>query len=165
MQILSYWPWALLIALLFYLIRKAVVRVRPGYCYTIDRLGSYHRVLRPGIHLLIPLLEEVGRMMNMEERSLVISEQQLTTRDGKAVTVAGQISFTVVNVVKASYEVNDLEYAMHNLVATNIRTIIGTITARQLQLPEEINQRLLAVVDAASEPWGVTVAKAEVVAY
>jgi len=134
-----------------------VKTVPQGYDWTIERFGKYTRTLAPGLNLIIPYFDRVGRKMNMMEQVISIPEQEVITKDNATVTVDG------VAFYQASYEVANLEQAIIVLTMTNIRSVMGSMDLDQvLSHRDEINERLLRVVDAAVSPWGLKVNRIEI---
>jgi len=142
----------------------STVKIVPqGYTYTIENLGRYTRTLSPGMHILIPVLERVAHKMNMKEQVMDIPSQDVITRDNAMVRVDGVAFYQIMNAAKAAYEVDALEHSMVNLTMTNIRTVMGSMDLDELlSNRDQINHRLLSVVDAATEAWGVKVTRIEI---
>ncbi len=142
----------------------SVVKVVPqGFNYTVENFGRYTRTLTPGLHLLLPIIEQVGRRVNMKEQVMEIPSQDVITRDNAMVRVDGIAFFQVLNAAKSAYEVESLESAVINLTMTNIRTVMGSMDLDELlSNRDQINARLLQVVDAATEAWGVKVTRIEI---
>ena len=141
----------------------AVKTVPQGYNWTVERFGRYTRMLPPGLNLIVPFVDRVGRKMNTMEQVIDIPQQDVISKDNASVTVDGIAFFQVFDAAKASYEVAQLDLAMVKLTMTNIRSVMGSMDLDQmLSHRDEINERLLRVVDAAVSPWGVKVNRIEI---
>ncbi|HRN99909.1 MAG TPA: SPFH domain-containing protein [Nitrobacter sp.] len=140
-----------------------VKTVPQGHDWTIERFGKYTRTLGPGLNLIIPYIDRVGRKMNMMEQVIEIPQQEVITKDNATVTVDGVAFYQVFDAAKASYEVANLTQSIVTLTMTNIRSVMGSMDLDQvLSHRDEINERLLRVVDAAVTPWGLKVNRIEI---
>ena len=145
------------------IILGAVKAVPQGWEYTIERFGRYIRTLRPGFHMIIPVVDRVGAKMNMMESVLDVPQQEVITKDNAMVTANGVVFFQVLDAAKAAYEVSNLENAMLNLALTNLLTVMGSMDLDELlSQRDHINARLLTVIDDATTPWGVKVTRVEI---
>jgi regulator of protease activity HflC (stomatin/prohibitin superfamily) len=144
-------------------IMMGIRQVPQGYNYTVERFGRYNKTLTPGLGVIIPYFDRVGRKLNVMEQVIDVPSQEIITKDNATIKVDGVAFFQVLDVRRASYEVSNLEQALLNLVMTNIRTVMGAMDLDQLlSHRDEINVRLLTVIDAAALPWGIKVTRIEI---
>ncbi len=145
------------------IVAMGVRAVPQGYEYTVERFGRYTRTLPPGLGIIFPVIDRIGAKVNMMETVLDVPQQEVITRDNALVQVDGVVFYQVLDAAAASYEVRDLQRAVLNLTMTNIRTVMGSMDLDELlSRRDDINTRLLQVVDDATEPWGIKVTRIEI---
>jgi len=145
------------------LIVMMVKSVPQGEEWTVERFGRYTRTLKPGLRFLVPIMDKVGARVNMMETVLDIESQEVITRDNAMVSADAVAFYQVVDAASSAYEVRNLERALTNLSMTNIRSVIGSMDLDEsLSNRDQINSRLLSVIDEASNPWGVKVTRVEI---
>jgi regulator of protease activity HflC (stomatin/prohibitin superfamily) len=151
-----------LAAIVIAVIARGVRTVPQGYQWTVERFGKYRVTLMPGLRIINPFIDRVGHKINVQEAVLEVPAQNVITKDNAVVLVDGIVFYQVFNASRAAYEVRNLQSAVTNITMTNIRTAIGALDLDEtLSRRDEINERLLRVLDAATEPWGTKITRVE----
>ena len=152
-----------LLALAIATVAQGVRTVPQGEVWSVERFGAFTRLLQPGLNLIIPFVDRIGRRLNVQEVVLDIPEQDVITRDNATVRTDGIVYYRVMDPAKAAYAVQDMTAALTALAMTNIRAVVGEMDLdATLSGRDRINSSLLAILDGATDPWGVKVSRVEI---
>ena len=130
--------------------------------YVIERLGKYHQTWNTGIHVLVPLVDRISRKVNLKEQVVDFQPQAVITKDNVTMQIDTVVFFQITDAKLYTYGVDRPLSAIENLTATTLRNIIGdleldsTLTSRDV-----INTRITAILDEASDKWGIKVNRVE----
>ncbi len=157
-------PSFYLIFLIIVVLLSLSIKVVPqGEEWIVERLGRYHKTLKPGLNFIIPLIENVRQKVNMREQMVNLSKQKVITKDNVTTDVDGIVFFKVVDAPKMVYGVTNLVIAIEQLAMTNLRAIMGKLTLDEaLSSRDLINAELLKELDEATDAWGTKVTRVEI---
>jgi regulator of protease activity HflC (stomatin/prohibitin superfamily) len=144
-------------------IAKTAVVVPQQSAYVVERLGKYSSTLDAGFHILVPFVDAIRYKHVLKESAVDIPEQVCITRDNVQVHVDGVLYMRVLNPERASYGINDYQFALTQLAQTALRSEIGKIELdKTFEARTTINAQVVNELDKASEPWGVKVLRYEI---
>jgi regulator of protease activity HflC (stomatin/prohibitin superfamily) len=142
---------------------KAVRVVPQQRMDVVQRLGRYHRTLKPGLNILAPFLDAVRTKVDMREQVVSFPPQPVITSDNLVVSIDTVLYFKVVDPVRATYEIANFLQAIEQLTVTTLRNVIGSLDLEKaLTSREEINRHLSVVLDETTGRWGVKVTRVEI---
>jgi len=155
------------LGLILVLVAFAVIRsiriVPQKQAYIVERLGKYASTLEAGLHVLIPFLDKVAYKHTLKEQAVDVPPQNCITKDNISVEVDGILYMQVMDAKKASYGINNYNFAAAQLAQTTMRSVIGKLDLdKTFEERETINATIVDAVDKASDPWGVKVTRYEV---
>ncbi|UCE49933.1 MAG: paraslipin [Phycisphaerales bacterium] len=159
------WTVVLIVVLILALIVffKTIRIVPQKQAYIIERLGKYATTIEAGFHILTPFIDKVAYKHTLKEQAVDVPPQQCITKDNIAVEVDGILYMQVVDPKKASYGINNYQFASAQLAQTTMRSVMGKLELdKTFEERETINSAIVDAVDKASDPWGVKVTRYEV---
>ncbi|MBU0710357.1 paraslipin, partial [bacterium] len=129
----------------------------------IERLGKYNKTLEAGFQILIPFIDKVAYKHTLKEQAIDVPPQVCITKDNISVEVDGILYMQCVDPMKASYGINNYQFASTQLAQTTMRSVIGKLSLdKTFEERDTINSVIVEAVDKASDPWGVKVTRYEV---
>ncbi|MDA0266930.1 MAG: SPFH/Band 7/PHB domain protein [Cyanobacteria bacterium] len=137
--------------------------VNQGTEALVERLGRYHRKLRPGLNFIVPFMDTIVLEESVRERLLDVLPQPAITSDNVSLEVDAVVYWRVLDLERTYYSIEDVESAIRELVITTLRSNVGKMEfEKTFSSRDELNKALLDILDEATEPWGVKVTRVEV---
>ncbi|NES05070.1 MAG: paraslipin [Okeania sp. SIO2F4] len=150
-------------AIVGYAVNSSVRVIDQGDEALVERLGKYRRTLRPGLRLVLPLVEKIAYVDTIRERFLDIPPQSVITNDNLTLKVDAVVYWQIIDMERAYYAIEDLENSINNIVLTSLRSKIGRLSIREvLSTKDEIDKALLKKLDEATSSWGIKVIRVEI---
>ena len=151
-----------IILLLFLIIISNVAVVQQSQAYVIERLGAFHSVWGVGLHFKIPFIDRIARRVSMKEQVLDYPPQPVITKDNVTMQIDTVVYFQITDPKLYTYGVEMPMAAMETLTATTLRNIIGDLELDQtLTSRDVVNTKMRAILDEATDPWGIKVNRVE----
>lgn len=168
--ILSFIPGLERLAIPFFILATVIVFIVEGVrivpqqnAWVVERLGKFHGILEPGLNVIVPFIDRVAYKHSLKEVPLDIAEQVCITKDNTQLAVDGIIYFQVVDPRLASYGSSDYVLAISQLAQTALRSEVGKMELdRTFESRDEINQKIVSVLDDAGRTWGIKVLRYEI---
>jgi regulator of protease activity HflC (stomatin/prohibitin superfamily) len=153
----------LIVAVIVLVVLARTVRIIPqARARVVERLGRYHRTLNPGLTLIVPFIDRLGRLIDLREQVVSFPPQPVITEDNLVVNIDSVIYFQVTDAKSASYEIQNYIQAIEQLTVTTLRNVIGGMALEKtLTSRDEINSQLRGVLDEATGKWGIRVNRVE----
>ena len=151
-----------IVAVLFWIVLSNIYVVQQSRAYVIERLGAFHAVQGVGIHFKVPFLDRVARRVSLKEQVLDYPPQPVITKDNVTMQIDTVVYFQITDPKLYTYGVEQPMMAMETLTATTLRNIIGDLELDQtLTSRDVVNTKMRAILDEATDPWGIKVNRVE----
>ena len=151
-----------LVVIVFIVIIKCIVVVQQSKAFVIERLGAFQAVWGVGLHFKMPFLDRIARRVSLKEQVLDYPPQPVITKDNVTMQIDTVVYFQITDPKLYTYGVEQPMMAMETLTATTLRNIIGDLELDQtLTSRDVINTRMRAILDEATDPWGIKVNRVE----
>ena len=161
-QILGFIVPVIVILLLLCIVASNVRVVQQSRAYVIERLGAFQAVWGVGLHFKIPFIERVAKNVSLKEQVVDFAPQPVITKDNVTMQIDSVIYFQITDPKLYTYGVEHPMAAIENLTATTLRNIIGDLELEQtLTSRDHINTKMRALLDEATDPWGIKVNRVE----
>ncbi|MFN4245378.1 MAG: SPFH domain-containing protein [Brevinematia bacterium] len=153
----------ILLSAIVILVALGLKTVPQGFNYVVERFGRFHRVLQPGLNLIVPIFDQIAYKINVREQVLDLPKQTIITKDNATVEVDAVVFYKVIDPKKAAYGVTNLNRAIEQLTMTNLRSIMGKLTLDEsLSSRSQINEELGRELDLATDEWGTKITRVEI---
>ncbi len=151
-----------LLAIVFLIVISNIYVVQQSRAYVVERLGAFHAVQGVGLHLKWPFIDRIARRVSLKEQVLDYPPQPVITKDNVTMQIDTVVYFQITDPKLYTYGVEQPMAAMETLTATTLRNIIGDLELDQtLTSRDIINTKMRAILDEASDPWGIKVKRVE----
>ena len=157
-----FWIILALVLIAFAVIISNIAVVQQSRAYVIERLGAFHTVWGVGLHMKVPFIDRVARRVSLKEQVLDYPPQPVITKDNVTMQIDTVVYFQITDPKLYTYGVEQPMMAMETLTATTLRNIIGDLELDQtLTSRDVVNTKMRAILDEATDPWGIKVNRVE----
>ena len=154
--------WIILALIVLIIVAKNIVIVPQAHAYIVERLGTYQGTWNTGLHIKIPLFERIVRKVTLKEQVVDFEPQPVITKDNVTMQIDTVVYFQITDPKLYTYGIENPMAAIENLTATTLRNIIGDLELDQtLTSRDIINTKMRAILDEATDPWGIKVGRVE----
>ncbi|KRT79295.1 hypothetical protein AMK59_7532, partial [Oryctes borbonicus] len=144
-------------------INTVIMFVPQQEAWVVERMGKFHRILEPGLNILIPVIDKVKYVQSLKEIAIDVPKQSAITSDNVTLNIDGVLYLRIINPYLASYGVEDPEFAITQLAQTTMRSELGKIALDKVfQERENLNVSIVDSINKASEAWGITCLRYEI---
>ncbi len=159
---MPWWIYLILAAIVFIIIIRNIVVVQQSRAYVIERMGAFQQVWGVGLHFKMPFVDRIARKVSLKEQVLDYPPQPVITKDNVTMQIDTVVYFQITDPKLYTYGVEQPMMAMETLTATTLRNIIGDLELDQtLTSRDVINTKMRAILDTATDPWGIKVNRVE----
>ena len=155
--------WIIILIIILLIAVRGIKIIPQSKAMVVERLGAYHRTVQTGLHYVIPIFERVANTVSLKEKVQDFAPQPVITKDNVTMQIDTVVYLQITDSKLYTYGVENPVNAIENLTATTLRNIIGeleldeTLTSRDV-----INVKMRAILDEATDPWGIKVNRVEV---
>ena len=159
---MEYLPIILLVVVVLVILVRCIYVVQQSRAYVVERLGAFSAVWQVGMHFKVPFIERVAKRVSLKEQVVDFAPQPVITKDNVTMQIDTVIYFQITDPKLYTYGVEHPMSAIENLTATTLRNIIGDLELDQsLTSRDHINTQMRAILDEATDPWGIKVNRVE----
>ncbi len=152
-----------LLLIILFVAFKTIKIVRQSEVYIIERLGKFHKVAGAGLTIIVPFIDRVRSVVSLKQQTMDVPPQGVITSDNVTITIDNVVFYKITDPAKAVYEIQSLKKGIEYLAITTIRDIVGKMELDEtFSSRDQINDKLRAVLDEATDPWGCKIDRVEI---